>query len=667
MLINCFYLYLRIDNSSNMNTTNIWICALLSICVWAGSCRERPDLHLALQLAGDNKVELEKVLNHYKNDSLKYKAACFLIENMPGHYSYADDRINSYYSEVDTVLTSKTLSPDEKMKIVEQIAMKYPRLNTKVIEDLQIIKADFLICNIDRAFKDWKEQRMLRHVTFDQFCEFMLPYKVEELQQLDHWKDSLRGKYSTRYRTESVPSRFQFSVYNASNSINAEVSANFPQNHQMGNYYRFLSASTIDKMPFGQCEEYAVLATAVLRSEGIPVVREDLVQWGNKPAGHSWYSMLNSDGNILPFYWGLLVSPGASFYIDEPVPKVYRYTYARNERPFNYLNNCKKVPLYVSIFKKDITAEYIAVSNLSIPITNKDFQKEKWAYIAVFDNQKWALVDYGEIKNRKAHFENMGRNIVYLVMGYDGRRLIPVSDPFILHTDGEVESLAANLDHPRNVKLTRKYPMSDHTLQMERRLVGGKIEASETSDFSKKVTLHEIEAGEQGKFITLNNTGKYRYWRYLSPYDSYGNIAELELYEQSAEKPSKGKLIGNLTPYQKDEQWGPDKAFDGDWLTYFSCDMASYGWLGVDFQRPVNIEKFRCIPRSDDNGIRTGDEYELFYWGDHAWCSLGRKIGETEVLHFDSVPGNALFLLKNLSRGKEERIFTYSEDMQIWW
>lgn len=298
----------------------------ITSCVLLISCQNHNDLEKALILAGENRSELERVLNHYKEDTLKYKAACFLIENMPGHYSYADDRINEYYSEIDTILTCPSMTPDEKMKNIEHVAVKYPGLNADTIEDVKIIKADFLIHNIDRAFEYWKEKKMLRHITFDQFCEFMLPYKVVELQQLDYWRDSLRGKYSKRYRSEPVASRHQFSVFKASDVINSEINNNFPQNHLAGNYYPFLSASNIDKMPFGQCDEYSILATAILRSEGIPVVREDLMQWGNKPSGHSWYSMLNSDGNILPFYWGLMVSPGASFYIDEPVPKIFRYT-----------------------------------------------------------------------------------------------------------------------------------------------------------------------------------------------------------------------------------------------------------------------------------------------------------------------------------------------------
>lgn len=45
-------------------------------------------LEYALVAAGKNRPELEYVLSYYKDDTLKLKAAEFLIENMPGHYSY---------------------------------------------------------------------------------------------------------------------------------------------------------------------------------------------------------------------------------------------------------------------------------------------------------------------------------------------------------------------------------------------------------------------------------------------------------------------------------------------------------------------------------------------------------------------------------------------------
>ena len=69
------------------------------------SCGKKQNyLKDALQFAGENRTEMEKVLAHYRQnpaDSLKYRAAVFLIENMPGHYSYKhQDNFQAYYDEL---------------------------------------------------------------------------------------------------------------------------------------------------------------------------------------------------------------------------------------------------------------------------------------------------------------------------------------------------------------------------------------------------------------------------------------------------------------------------------------------------------------------------------------------------------------------------------------
>ena len=62
-----------------------WITLLISSLVSCHNFKEDRQLSFALERAGENRRELEQVLEHYKNDSLKYRAACFLIKNMPGH------------------------------------------------------------------------------------------------------------------------------------------------------------------------------------------------------------------------------------------------------------------------------------------------------------------------------------------------------------------------------------------------------------------------------------------------------------------------------------------------------------------------------------------------------------------------------------------------------
>ena len=68
-----------------MNMKNLKHILLLG-CVLVASCNRNPKLDYALNRAGDNRAELEKVLEHYQDSGLNYEAARFLIENMPASF-----------------------------------------------------------------------------------------------------------------------------------------------------------------------------------------------------------------------------------------------------------------------------------------------------------------------------------------------------------------------------------------------------------------------------------------------------------------------------------------------------------------------------------------------------------------------------------------------------
>lgn len=74
------------------------------------------------------------------------------------------------------------------------------------------------------------------------------------------------------------------------------------------------------------------------------------------------------------------------------------------------------------------------------------------------------------------------------------------------------------------------------------------------------------------------------------------------------------------------------------------------------------------LPCHDDNFIREGEQYELYYWDGRRFASIARMEDNREgVLYVDNVPTNALLLLRNHTKGKEERIFTYENGEQVWW
>lgn len=71
------------------------------------------------------------------------------------------------------------------------------------------------------------------------------------------------------------------------------------------------------------------------------------------------------------------------------------------------------------------------------------------------------------------------------------------------------------------------------------------------------------------------------------------------------------------------------------------------------------------MPHNDDNFIRQGDCYELFYnEGVNGWKSLGKQIADTTYLEYD-IPDNALLLLRDYTRGHEEQIFYMQDEKQI--
>ena len=101
----------------------------------------------------------------------------------------------------------------------------------------------------------------------------------------------------------------------------------------------------------------------------------------------------------------------------------------------------------------------------------------------------------------------------------------------------------------------------------------------------------------------------------------------------------------------------PAAVFDNDALTCSYVDR----WVGADFGRAVRPVLARCIGRNDDNGIWPGHIYELLYRGSEEWVSLGMQEAQTETLNYSNVPAGCLLLLKNYTRGREERLFTCDE------
>lgn len=220
----------------------------------------------------------------------------------------------------------------------------------------------------------------------------------------------------------------------------------------------------------------------------------------------------------------------------------------------------------------------------------------------------------------------------------------------------------------RAVTLKRKYPVFYNEPFILNRVKNGKFQVADRPDFSDARTVYVTpEVTEiHPYYAELGDSIRFRYIRYLSPPGAFVSMSEIGFYDPSGRKLV-GRIIGTEGSY-----WnlGNDKykLFDGDPLTYFNAPRESRCWGGMAFDTPQTLGSVMFLPRNDDNFIQAGELYELFCCRDGEFVSLGQRIGDrTHELRYEEVPGNALLLLKNHSKGKDERIFTYEDGRQVWW
>ena len=183
-----------------MNILNIKhsLSLLMFFLLLFSGCATKVDrLEYALEFAGENRRELEKVLEYYSDDSLKFRAACFLIENMPRWYAY-----DGWQLDTLEVLMRKDregiLSKDDKMR---WNSFDYHALNK--IYDSKVITSEYLIENIDLAFQEWQKRPWNKSLSFDDFCDLILPYRIGN-ERLSDWRSLYNAYYGNLFDSIST-------------------------------------------------------------------------------------------------------------------------------------------------------------------------------------------------------------------------------------------------------------------------------------------------------------------------------------------------------------------------------------------------------------------------------------------------------------------------------
>lgn len=643
---------------------------LLAAMLAAAACSDdRRRLRSALDAAGDNRPQLEQVLDRYGHDaadSLKLRAAEYLIRHMPLHRSY-DICIERYYDAVDSLLPGIRDKESFKSGMAEIYRRCESQLNIR--SDIRTLTADYLIRNIEQAFDLWENGRWATHLDFDEFCEYLLPYKCIELQPPTDWRTELREVCRGNIdRLERECKEFNNSASVAAQEINRVATGSFLRYTKQLDLYPIFRATTLQALPYGTCAESCTCAIQLMRSKGIPAAIDFTPQWPNRKYGHYWLAVL---GMRHRSEWLTPFDIETSAHVNRPLSKVYRKTYRPEPELLRRMERRLPVPPSLRyLFFQDVSDQYMITDDIEVPLF-RDRPVSENLYVATFNNQEWIPVAWGRRKGRSSvRFERLGRNVCYLPVRYTSASGVEaVGNPFHLDLRGRVRPIEADTTVRRSIRVSRKYPVYEFVYRNREKITGGVIEAADRPDFrgAKKIAEFPRDSLTLAGCQPLEAGRAYRYWRLRASDEGRCDMAELIFRDRSGRR-LEGRLIRCGREVHPQNKVNLATAInDDDPLTFFSARGSDDIWVGFDFGAPVDPAEVTYFRRSDGNNFYPGYAYALSYWDGSCWHEIATRTADgSTFLDFDGVP-DALLLLTCLTTGTESRPFLYAGDGRIEW
>ena len=632
-----------------MNILNIKhsLSLLIFFLLLFSGCATKVDrLEYALEFAGENRRELEKVLEYYSDDSLKFRAACFLIENMPRWYAY-----DGWQLDTLEVLMRKDregiFSKDDKMR---WNSFDYHALNK--IYDSKVITSEYLIENIDLAFQEWQKRPWNKSLSFDDFCDLILPYRIGN-ERLSDWRSLYNAYYGNLLDSIYTGS----DVLEACKCINDELNRQSYKYRVEGNVPHN-RADYLFETRIGYCREVSDLIQYAMRSCGIPVAADFMPYSPDYRYSHEWNVVRDTTGRYIQFGFDGL-DPVRDKVMDDGrrKGKVYRYCYAlQNEREILRKHSGWNIGDAEGLYWKDVTSEYFGHNQAVVNVftTGKPF-----IGLSVFSTNGWQIIGEGVCKNSgKAIFDNIEPSIIY-VPASQNNGVKPAGYPFMLDSEGNVEEFVPDTVNLEKVILKRKMPLIPRVAAWGYSQIEARIEGDTNINFKKPKLITEIKDTMDYTFQVFRGlcSEPVKYIRYVPPVGLL-QLAELRLYQDTALKNEiKITPLTDVT-YVK-------KVIDGDILSYiYRKSKGLIEPLIFSLDSLQQIKRLYFIARTDDNYVWKGDAYELLYFdGKKGWKSLGVKIATSKQICFDA-PRNALLWLRNRTKGREEQVFIYKNNKQ---
>lgn len=401
------------------------LMVLFSACLKSTEPGLPPEVVKVFEKTGFNRIEFTKTIGHYLDgsDSLKLKAAYFLIANLDRQYTVSYD-IKDTAGNIITIDPLAFSTEHEFLSYWKTLDSTLAGLSYKphkFVLDRDTIRAELLISTIDKAYET-RSQAIGKHYSEADFFNYVLPYRFGN-EITEDWRTRLpeafpvlntfaKGEHAPEeaiaYINQLVDSLFSFDGRFIKQAI-PQLTEQLLENKR-GNY-----------------EDLAYLKAKMLRCCGIPATIDYTPYLSDSVNGFYWAVGQNSAGKFIP-----LIPKRTEYLFDEKqgrIAKVYRRTF--HNQP-NGLFRLKKTDLTTPPFLghydyMDVTDAYFHVFNLAIsrPCT------DTLVYLGVFNDKQWRAIDWTFCKNDSISFTGCTAEIDYMLLQFSNKKLLPYPGGFL--------------------------------------------------------------------------------------------------------------------------------------------------------------------------------------------------------------------------------------------
>lgn len=613
------------------------------------ACTGRQDkmVDTALDLAATNRAEIERVLSCYAPGSDTAGIARSLVAAMPGLSATTGAGMDSIEAMYRQLPVNGSWGFDSARTARGRMFAAMP-LTTE--PDLRSITAKYLIDNIDDAYSLWRSRKWNADLPPELFCEMLLPYRIGN-EPVTSWRGAYR-RWLADIEDSIAPLT---NAVDAARIVSARIGS-CPYNDRLSTPHR--SALALLDYPVGYCREDCDRTAYAMRALGIPVAVDMMLASPENGAAHMWNVVYDNDaGHTRMFDNRRYLPTRDSIHNDlRRKGKVYRLTFAPTFGRLQKYQGAKSAPpALLNPRLADVTAQYFGHNTAEVAVDPGVGE----VYLGIYTPGGFKAVDIAERRGDKAVFTDIEPCLIFFPVTNRGASFEACGPPFMLAEHGRVHTFGAQSGVTERVRLTRKFPLRFIHKERLASIVGVQVQSAPTAAGPWR-TIHVVERPAWSNYypVPLATPLTDRYIRLYQSGEGSALLSELIAARDSLGLHTMPLTIAGTTDAKRRYATLADRnILTAGALMPRAEDLVYHNPGGA-------VPHLFIVPANDDNFVMPAQTYALYYFADNEWRHIATKTSNGFDIEFDA-PAGAVLLLRNLSKGREEQIFVWSGNRQL--